>query len=64
MPEQLHTPRPAPNRARPVPAGSVGIGGLQTGVYPLGNAGWLAVDRHTSLSLFDRVRTNRSYYVL
>jgi KipI family sensor histidine kinase inhibitor len=48
----LHTPR----RARPrssVPAGSVGIGGAQTGIYPhAGPGGWQLIGR-TRLKLFD-----------
>ncbi|MFN3860275.1 MAG: 5-oxoprolinase subunit PxpB [Roseateles sp.] len=48
----LHTPR----RARPrtaVPAGSVGIGGAQTGIYPLATpGGWQLIGR-TPLTLFD-----------
>ncbi|HCN4340631.1 TPA: 5-oxoprolinase subunit PxpB [Escherichia coli] len=55
LPEQLHTPRRAEPRLL-VPAGSVGIGGPQTGIYPLATpGGWQLID-HTSLSLFDPAR--------
>ncbi|MBW9309242.1 5-oxoprolinase subunit PxpB [Escherichia coli] len=48
-----------PRRAEPrllVPAGSVGIGGPQTGVYPLATPGGWQLIGHTSLSLFDPAR--------
>lgn len=50
--ETLHTPRrPEPRVA--VPAGSVGIGGAQTGIYPLATpGGWQLIGR-TALALFD-----------
>jgi inhibitor of KinA len=48
---KLHTPRRATPRTH-VPAGSVGIGGAQTGVYPLATpGGWQLVGR-TPLRLF------------
>lgn len=49
--EKLHTPRRA--RPRPkVPAGSVGIGGGQTGIYPLASpGGWNLIGR-SPLPLF------------
>lgn len=48
----LHTPRRAEPRAA-VPAGSVGIGGAQTGIYPLATpGGWQLIGR-TALPLFD-----------
>jgi inhibitor of KinA len=52
LPEALVTPRrPEPRTA--VPAGSVGIGGGQTGVYPLVSpGGWQLIGR-TSIRLFD-----------
>lgn len=55
LPEELATPRlPAP-RAR-VPAGSVAIGGAQTGVYPQATpGGWRLIGR-THLKLFDPLR--------
>jgi KipI family sensor histidine kinase inhibitor len=52
MPEILTTPRHAQPRLS-VPAGTVGIGGAQTGIYPLATpGGWQLIGR-TSLSLFD-----------
>lgn len=45
-----------PRRKQPrvaVPAGSVGIGGQQTGVYPQTSPGGWQLIGHTSLSLFD-----------
>lgn len=51
LPEPLHTPRRETPRAR-VPAGSVGIGGAQTGVYPVPSpGGWQLIGR-TPLALF------------
>ncbi|MFG6488402.1 5-oxoprolinase subunit PxpB [Roseateles sp. BYS78W] len=50
--ESLHTPRRAEPRTS-VPAGSVGIGGAQTGIYPLATpGGWQLIGR-TSLPLFN-----------
>jgi KipI family sensor histidine kinase inhibitor len=52
LPAQLATPRRATPRSR-VPAGSVGIGGAQTGIYPLETpGGWNLIGR-TPLTLFD-----------
>lgn len=52
LPERLATPRRAEPRLL-VPAGSVGIGGSQTGIYPLPSpGGWQLIGR-TSLKLFD-----------
>lgn len=52
LPENLHTPRRAVPRTK-VPAGSVGIGGSQTGIYPFSSpGGWQLLGR-TSLPLFD-----------
>jgi KipI family sensor histidine kinase inhibitor len=51
----LHMPRRATPRTR-VPAGSVAIGGAQTGVYPRETpGGWHLIGR-TTLSLFDPAR--------
>jgi KipI family sensor histidine kinase inhibitor len=56
LPEKLHTPRLATPRPS-VPAGSLGIGGGQTGVYPLETpGGWRLIGR-TPLRLFDAKRT-------
>ncbi len=55
LPDQLSTPRRADPRLA-VPAGSVGIGGAQTGIYPsAGPGGWNLIGR-TDLSLFDPLR--------
>lgn len=52
LPPALHTPRRATPRTA-VPAGSVGIGGAQTGIYPSASpGGWQLIGR-TSLPLFD-----------
>ncbi|BCZ79274.1 hypothetical protein PTKU64_29490 [Paraburkholderia terrae] len=54
--EALHTPRRAEPRLE-VPAGSVGIGGAQTGIYPATSpGGWQLIGR-TGLKLFDPSRT-------
>ncbi|CAB3962030.1 allophanate hydrolase [Burkholderia cenocepacia] len=51
----LHMPRRAAPRLE-VPAGSVGIGGAQTGIYPATSpGGWQLIGR-TSLVLFDPAR--------
>lgn len=50
--EALHTPRRAEPRVT-VPAGSVGIGGAQTGIYPLATPGGWQLIGHTALPLFD-----------
>jgi KipI family sensor histidine kinase inhibitor len=53
--QTLHTPRRASPRVE-VPAGSVGIGGEQTGVYPAASpGGWQLIGR-TSVPLFDPAR--------
>lgn len=50
--EQLFTPRLATPRTT-IPAGSVGIGGEQTGIYPIASpGGWQLIGR-TPLRLFD-----------
>jgi KipI family sensor histidine kinase inhibitor len=55
LPAPLHMPRLATPRVR-VEAGSVGIGGAQTGVYPLPTpGGWQLIGR-TPLRLFDFAR--------
>ena len=54
--EKLHTPRRAEPRLE-VPAGTVGIGGAQTGIYPaVSPGGWQLIGR-TGLPLFDPART-------
>lgn len=52
LPESLVTPRRDEPRTA-VPAGSVGIGGSQTGIYPLTTPGGWQIIGRTSLSLFD-----------
>lgn len=52
LPEKLTTPRRDEPRLQ-VPAGSVGIGGAQTGIYPLASPGGWQLIGHTSLPLFD-----------
>ncbi|OOF65984.1 5-oxoprolinase subunit PxpB [Rodentibacter sp. Ppn85] len=60
LPESLHTPRRDEPRTR-VPAGSVGIGGSQTGIYPFTSpGGWQLLGR-TEIQLFD---VNQSQPVL
>jgi KipI family sensor histidine kinase inhibitor len=54
--EALHTPRRSSPRVE-VPAGSVGIGGQQTGIYPATSpGGWQLIGR-TSVPLFDPARS-------
>jgi inhibitor of KinA len=52
LPGQLATPRRAVPR-KEVPAGSVGIGGAQTGIYPMRSPGGWNVIGCTPLRLFD-----------
>ncbi|RDK01746.1 5-oxoprolinase subunit PxpB [Paraburkholderia lacunae] len=53
--QALHTPRRSSPRLE-VPAGSVGIGGAQTGIYPATSpGGWQLIGR-TELPLFDPAR--------
>lgn len=55
LPAELAVPRRATPRPR-VPAGSVGIGGAQTGIYPLESpGGWNLIGR-TPFALFDPAR--------
>ena len=55
LPEAIATPRRAEPRTA-VPAGSVGIGGSQTGIYPLVSpGGWQLIGR-TPLRLFNATR--------
>jgi len=55
MPEKLSTPRRGEPRLS-VPAGSVGIGGSQTGIYPLATPGGWQLIGQTSLAMFDPLR--------
>jgi len=54
--EQIATPRLAQPRQR-VPAGSVGIAGIQTGIYPLESPGGWNLMGRTPLRMFDAQRT-------
>lgn len=59
MPEVLTSPRKlAPRKA--IPAGSVGIAGQQTGIYPLETPGGWQIIGKTPLKLFDVNRTQPS----
>lgn len=55
LPRKLQTPRRATPRPR-VAAGSVGIGGVQTGVYPSETPGGWNIIGRTPLRLFDPMR--------
>lgn len=55
LPERLHTPRLGSPRLR-VPRGSVGIGGSQTGIYPLESPGGWRIIGRTYVCLFDASR--------
>jgi inhibitor of KinA len=56
LPKELATPRRATPR-KEIPAGSVAIGGAQTGIYPLRSpGGWNLIGR-TPLHLFDPAKT-------
>ena len=62
LPRELATPRRATPRPR-VPAGAVGIGGRQTGIYPtISPGGWNLIGR-TPLRLFDPQRDPPSPFV-
>lgn len=52
VPEQIAAPRMETPRTR-IPAGSVGIAGRQTGVYPMESPGGWRIIGRTELSLFD-----------
>jgi inhibitor of KinA len=52
LPSELATPRRSVPR-KEVPAGSVGIGGAQTGIYPMRSPGGWNVIGRTPLRLFD-----------
>jgi inhibitor of KinA len=55
LPKELATPRRATPR-KEIAAGSVGIGGAQTGVYPIGSPGGWNIIGRTPLRLFDPKR--------
>lgn len=52
LPDNLHTPRRDVPRTK-VPAGSVGIGGSQTGIYPFASPGGWQLLGKTEMLLFD-----------
>ncbi|QWA12578.1 5-oxoprolinase subunit PxpB [Sodalis ligni] len=52
LPERLSVPRRGEPRLK-VPAGSVGIGGRQTGIYPLASPGGWQIIGRTPLKLFN-----------
>jgi KipI family sensor histidine kinase inhibitor len=61
VPQKIQAPR-LPNPRTKVPAGSVGIGGQQTGIYALESpGGWQLIGR-TPVALFDLNRTPPSYF--
>jgi inhibitor of KinA len=55
MPETIAAPRKATPRAA-IPAGSVGIAGMQTGVYPLQTPGGWQLIGQTPVKMFDPAR--------
>jgi KipI family sensor histidine kinase inhibitor len=59
LPPELATPRRDTPRPR-VPAGSIGIGGMQTGIYPLETPGGWNIIGRTPLRLFDVERAEPS----
>ena len=54
--ERIHTPRLANPRIR-IPAGSVGIGGSQTGIYPLDSPGGWQLLGMTPVKTYDPERS-------
>jgi KipI family sensor histidine kinase inhibitor len=59
LPDQIAVPRLAAPRKQ-VPAGSVAIGGKQTGVYPMTTPGGWRIIGHTAVELFNAGRPNMS----
>jgi len=59
LPDSICTPRRGTPRSR-VPAGSVGIGGRQTGVYPIASPGGWNIIGRTPLALFSPERSPAS----
>ena len=57
MDESIATPRKKEPRSK-IPAGSVGIAGSQTGVYPIESPGGWQIIGRTPLKLFDPYREN------
>ena len=61
MDERLNTPRLESPRTK-IPAGSLAIGGAQTGLYPVESPGGWNIIGRTPLKLFDLSRTPRFLY--
>jgi len=59
MPELLSTPRKSTPR-KAVPAGSVGIAGKQTGIYPLETPGGWQIIGRTTFQMFDALKPSPS----
>ena len=55
--ERIATPRKTSPRVQ-VPAGSVGIAGFQTGIYPLASPGGWQIIGQTPLKIFDKAKTD------
>lgn len=55
--ERIAVPRKS--QPQPVKAGSVGIAGIQTGIYPIDSPGGWQIIGHTPLSLFDINNENK-----
>lgn len=59
MSEKLYTPRRKTPRTA-IPEGSVGIAGMQTGIYPIETPGGWQIIGRTPLKLFDLKRKNKT----
>lgn len=59
--ESIATPRRSSPRTQ-VPAGSVGIAGLQTGIYPFASPGGWQLLGQTPLKIFDKEKTNPCFF--
>ncbi len=59
--EKIHAPRLQTPRVR-IEAGSVGIGGAQTGIYPLASPGGWRLIGKTPLPLYDPDRAEPIFY--
>ncbi len=59
LPPALHTPR-LPTPRKHVPAGSLGIAGAQTGIYPIATPGGWQLIGHTPVELFNAANTPMS----
>jgi inhibitor of KinA len=60
MSDKIAVPRKSSPRLR-IPAGSVGIAGQQTGVYPISTPGGWQIIGRTPLSLFNPAKSSPSY---